>query len=113
MLLLSCVSHACVCSLLPCGHLLGKGCPLALVGDVYCILVTFLCGILDQVWYLMVSFPDLCLLSYFDCEFAVWVSFLRCHRLVCSLWLWDFLVKFIHFLCPCTLSLKLVLSPQL
>ena len=37
----------------------------ALVGDIYCIFVTFLCGILDQVWYLIVSFPDLCLLSYF------------------------------------------------
>ena len=32
---------------------------LALVGDVYCILVTFPCGILGQVWYLIVSFPDL------------------------------------------------------
>ena len=31
---------------------------LALVGDVYCILVTFPCAILGQVWYLIVSFPD-------------------------------------------------------
>ena len=38
---------------------------LALVGDVYCIFVTFTCGILGQVWYLIVSFPDLCRLSYF------------------------------------------------
>ena len=38
---------------------------LALVGDVYCILVTFPCGILGQVWYLIVSFPDLCRLSYY------------------------------------------------
>ena len=37
----------------------------ALVGDVYCIFVTFPCGILGQVWYLIVSFPDLCHLSYF------------------------------------------------
>ena len=37
----------------------------ALVGDVYCIFVTFPCGILGKVWYLIVSFPDLCLLSYF------------------------------------------------
>ena len=36
-----------------------------LVGDVYCIFVTFPCGILGQVWYLIVSFPDLCLLSSF------------------------------------------------
>ena len=38
---------------------------LALVGDVYCNFVTFPCGILDQVWYLIVSFPDLCCLSFF------------------------------------------------
>ena len=38
---------------------------LALVGDVYCIFVTFPCGILGQVWYLITSFPDLCRLSYF------------------------------------------------
>ena len=37
----------------------------ALVGDVYCIFVTFPCGILGQVWYLIVPFPDLCSLSYF------------------------------------------------
>ena len=28
--------------------------------------VTFPCGIPGQVWYLIVSFPDLCRLSYFD-----------------------------------------------
>ena len=33
--------------------------------NVYCILVTFPCGILGQVWYLIVSFPDLCRLAYF------------------------------------------------
>ena len=36
---------------------------LALLGDVYCICVTFPCGILGQAWYLIdmiVSFPDLC-----------------------------------------------------
>ena len=38
---------------------------LALVGDVCCIFVTFPCGILGQVRYLNVSFPDLCCLSYF------------------------------------------------
>ena len=37
----------------------------ALVGNVFCIFVTFPCGILGQVWYFIVSFPDLCLLSYF------------------------------------------------
>ena len=32
-----------------------------------CVFVTFLCGILGQVWYLIVLIPDLCPLSYFDC----------------------------------------------
>ena len=39
---------------------------LALVDDVYCIFVTFPCGILRQVWYLIVSIPDLYRLSYFN-----------------------------------------------
>ena len=38
---------------------------LALVCDVYCVFVIFSCGILGQVWYLIVSIPDLCHLSYF------------------------------------------------
>ena len=39
---------------------------LAIVGDIYCIFVTFPCGILGQAWYLIESFPELCLLSYLD-----------------------------------------------
>ena len=31
-----------------------------------CVFVTFLCGILGQVWYLIVLIPDLSPLSYFD-----------------------------------------------
>ena len=42
---------------------------LALVGDVYCICVTFPGGILGQVWYLIISFPDLCRLFTF-----IWVK---------------------------------------
>ena len=30
-----------------------------------CDCVTLACGILGHVWYLIVSIPDLCLLSYF------------------------------------------------
>ena len=30
-----------------------------------CAFVTFPCGVLGQVWYFIVSTPDLCLLSYF------------------------------------------------
>ena len=39
---------------------------LVLVCDVKLCFVTFPCGILGQVWYLIVSFPDLCHLSYFE-----------------------------------------------
>ena len=31
-----------------------------------CVFVTFSCGILGQVWYLIVSIPDICRLFYFD-----------------------------------------------
>ena len=31
-----------------------------------CVFITFLCGILGQVWYLIVSIPDLWRLSYLD-----------------------------------------------
>ena len=34
-----------------------------------CIVVTSPCGILGQVWYLIVSFPDLCHLYYFEFSF--------------------------------------------
>ena len=30
----------------------------------YCVFVTFPCGVLGQVWYLIVSIPDLCLLPF-------------------------------------------------
>ena len=30
-----------------------------------CVFVTFPCDILGQMWYLIVSIPDLCRLSYF------------------------------------------------
>ena len=30
-----------------------------------CVFVTFHSGILGQVWYLIISIPDLCRLSYF------------------------------------------------
>ena len=63
----SCVSHAFAsvhcCLVVTCWE---RANLLALVGDVYCIFVTFPCGILGQVWYLIVSFPDLCRLSHFS-----------------------------------------------
>ena len=36
--------------------------------------VTFPCGILGEVWYLIVSFPDLCILSYFGSHFSPWYT---------------------------------------
>ena len=79
-----------VCSLLPCCHLLGKGWPLGSCRDVYCVFVTFPCGILNQVWYLIVSFPDLCRLSYFNTSLikCAWVLFYNVHA--CNNWKFTF-----------------------
>ena len=67
MFLVSCVAHAFAsvhcCLVVSCCE---RAVVLALVGDVYCIFVTSPCGILGQVWYLIVSFPDPCHLSCFD-----------------------------------------------
>ena len=60
-----CLSWFRFCSVLPFGHLKGKSDLLALVCDVYCDLVTFPFGVLGQVWYLIVSIPNHCCLSYF------------------------------------------------
>ena len=50
----------CVCLYVLCGHLLGKGWPLG--SRLWCLLWVchFPIGILGQVWYLIVSIPDLC-----------------------------------------------------
>ena len=62
---MSCICHALASvHLLPCGHL--RADLLALVCDVYCDFVTFSYDILGQVWYLIVSIPDPCCLSYFE-----------------------------------------------
>ena len=46
----------------------GKGMTYWLLFVVFnCVFVTFPCGILGQVKYLIVSTPDLCRLSYFHC----------------------------------------------
>ena len=57
-----------VCSLQTCGHLVaGKGLTfwLSCVWCVSCVFVTFQYGVLCQVWYLILSILDLCLLPYF------------------------------------------------
>ena len=56
-----------VCLYVLCGHLLGKGWPLG--SRLWCLLwfCHFPIGILGQVWYLIVSIPDLCTLTYLEC----------------------------------------------
>ena len=53
------------------GHLLGKGWPLG--SRLWCLLWVchFPIGILGQVWYLIVSIPDLCNLTYSWLSFVV------------------------------------------
>ena len=64
---LSCVCYVFVrvCLYVLCGHLLGKSWPLG--PRLWCLLWVchFPIGILGQVWYLIVSIPDLCTLTYF------------------------------------------------
>ena len=64
---LSCVCYVfvCVCLYVLCGHLLGKGWPLG--SRLWCLLWVchFPIGILGQVWYLIVSIPYFCILTYF------------------------------------------------
>ena len=61
MIFVACASHAFAsvhcCLVVTCWEMAELS---ALVGDVYCTFVTIPCGILGQVWYLIVSFPDLC-----------------------------------------------------
>ena len=45
----------------------GKGLTSWLLFEMFnCIFITFPCGILGQVWYLIVSFPDLWRISCLD-----------------------------------------------
>ena len=64
---LACVCYVFVrvCLYVLCGHLLGKGWPLG--SRLLCLLWVchFPIGILGQLWYLIVSIPDLCTLTYF------------------------------------------------
>ena len=66
MLFMSCVCHAFAsvywCLAVACWE---KADLLALVCDFYCDFDTFPFGILGKVWYLIVSIPDPCFLSYF------------------------------------------------
>ena len=63
-----------VCLYVLFGHLLGKGWPLG--SRLWCLLWVchFPIGILGQVWYLIVSIPDLCTITYF-CSFTFILQF--------------------------------------
>ena len=62
-----------VCLYVLCGHLLGKGWPLG--SRLWCLLWVchFPIGILGQLWYLIVSIPDLCTITYFCHNLWDWV----------------------------------------
>ena len=63
ILFLFCLFRVChafnFCSFQPSGPPLGS-----LVCDVFLCFVTVQCGVLGQLWYLIVSIPDLCLRTY-------------------------------------------------
>ena len=63
-----------VCLHVLCGHLLGKGWPLG--SRLWCLLWVchFPIGILGQVWYLIVSIPDLCTITYFYIGSGTWAN---------------------------------------
>ena len=83
MFFVSCVSHAFVpvhyCLVVTCWE---KADLLALDGDVNCIFVTFPCDILDQMWYLVVSFPGLSYFYFvlFNIEFYMFGHWLHYYR---------------------------------
>ena len=39
-----------------------------------CVFVTFPCGVLGLVWYLIVMIPDICFLTYFGTKFKLSVD---------------------------------------
>ena len=67
VLYMSCVCHAFVsvhcCLVVTCWESWPFG---SLFVMFNCVFDTFPCGILGQLWYLIVSVPDLCRLSYFE-----------------------------------------------
>ena len=77
----SCLSLLCcrLCSFQPCDYLLGNGWPLSsLVCCIFWCFVTFPYSAPGQLWYLVVSIPDLCLplflLSLLVCEILNYVK---------------------------------------
>ena len=66
LICVSCLFCYLVCSLQPCGHMLPRAEVLALLCVMFsCVFVTFPYGVLGQVWYLIVSIPDLGFLHFY------------------------------------------------
>ena len=89
-----------VCLYVLCGHLLGKGWPLG--SRLWCLLWVchFPIGILGQVWYLIVSIPDLCTFTYFYyCMFQGGNSFV--HHLCYFCLVFVMLLAGVCLLMPC------------
>ena len=59
----------------PCDWLLGKGSPLgSVLCDVLLCFVTFPCGILGQVWYLILLIPCLMVLSFIHLHILLYLN---------------------------------------
>ena len=82
VLVMSCVNHAFAsvhcCLVVTCWERTFK----LLFVMFNCGFVTFPCGILGQVWYLIVTIPDLCELSYFN---YLSLHFILSFRYQCSI----------------------------
>ena len=67
MLFMSCVCHAFTSVYAAVWSPAGKGLTSWLLFVMFnCVFVTFPCGILGQVWYFIVSFPELCRHPYLN-----------------------------------------------
>ena len=81
------VIYCLVCSLQPSCHLLGKDDLLVLLYVIFsCVFVTFPRDVLGQVWYLVVSISDFCLLPYFVAHSIRVIPSLLCSNCECSLY---------------------------
>ena len=47
----------------------------------FCVLITFPYSVSGQVWYLIVSIPELSLLLYFDAQYYCWFWHLWCNTI--------------------------------
>ena len=101
MLFVSCVCHAVTsvhsCLVVTCWE---RADLLALVVMSNFDCVTFSCGILGQVWYLIVLIPDLCRLSYFVC----YSVFHFRHNFISPQYLENSRIEFDHLMCVLILT---------